>query len=53
MPRCHIYHKPTGTLLARDLYENFYPWLLDYHDGHEVVPHLATWHNGEIADGLP
>lgn len=38
MPRCHIYHKPTGTLLARDLYRNIYPWLLDYHDCHEVVP---------------
>ncbi|MCX6855623.1 MAG: hypothetical protein NTV80_12050 [Verrucomicrobia bacterium] len=38
MPRCHIYHKPTGTLLARDLYQHWHPWLLDMHDSHEVLP---------------
>lgn len=38
MPRCHIYHKPTGTLLARDLYQHQHSWLLDLHDCHELLP---------------
>jgi len=38
MPRYHIYHQPTGTLLARDLFRNVYPWLMDHQEGHEVVP---------------
>lgn len=38
MPRYHIHHKPTGTLLARDLYRHQQPWLLDHHSYHEVVP---------------
>lgn len=38
MPRCHIYHKPTGTLLARDLYRHRYPWLMDGNDHHEYLP---------------
>lgn len=38
MPRCHIYHKPTGTLVAHDLYQHQYPWLLDMHDYHELLP---------------
>ena len=51
MPRCHIYHKPTGTLLARDLYPHRQPWLLDRHDCHEVVPLGAFFVEGRLLLG--
>lgn len=51
MPRCHIYHKPTGTLLARDLYQHWHPWLLDRRDCHEMVPLGSFFEEGRLLLG--
>lgn len=51
MPRCHIYHKPTGTLLARNLYQHQHSWLLDRHGCHEVVPFGSFFEEGRLLLG--